>query len=298
MAAATRAETLIKAIKDLADVTAQSWRQAQLSAARGTAIDSARLATRQAIEALDPSRLLFTSEVAVLFDLSERHTLRKLQGPPKELSFVQSREGKRPPGYKSVSRTLEIFDGRTTTKMRPVYVRAIVMSWWESQKKAEADREKEKEIVRLENELKALDQKIKGLRTQRGALKTELQQANARLHAKLLRGTWTMEETVMEPQPYLVSADRTVLDHAWLPVSNVDQIAKAMNVGGTVEWITLHQAITARVWANEGVQRAWHVVWLAAINRADSQAQAMRASIRSVRDSSTEGLADHNKIRS
>jgi hypothetical protein len=306
----TRSETVEQAIRELARVGKafnETWRRAMMDEVVRGDLSRAYTAVADAIESLSPPRSerLRTSEVAVLFDLSEKqaHRVLQKQASKSEPSFRAFREGKIPPGFAQVALTLTTYDGHKTTKLRWVYDRKHVVPWWKSlsvnSTNTEAKLQRERLVEALKKKLDKCDEQLKRLYDQKAQIEIDLEALNiAFLHTKLAAGTRTTTAVVTERQPYLVSADGTVIDHAWLPISTAEQSALVLIEEGTVEWLTLHEAVTERVWQSEKAQSAWQAVWLGAIADSQQQADKLFTDIRVRRAAADGALPLGDRIRS
>lgn len=293
MSANNEYEVLKAAIKSLAEDKTiglgVGWGQTHGHEARTGALDAARQAVVQAIDALprERARRLFTSEVAVRLGKSEKQTKRVLRdGPPTETTFHKMREGHEPRGFEQITVGVKTFKAKATAERhrrlqmeRWVYDRDLVLEWWAARRSKRSKARGELAIERLVKQLADLDARLMNIQEQRSAVQKSLDEARLNLFARLLRANGSLARVTRHPQPFLVGPSGQVLDHAWLPMMSAQAIQVVL-LDGTLEWLTLHEAITERPWVYREQREAWHSLWLAHVQSAVTQADARLADMR------------------
>lgn len=99
------------------------------------------------------------------------------------------------------------------------------------------------------------------------------------------RTTRSLSGVTRDPQPFIVSRNGQVIDHAWLPIDTADEIVAHLNDGAFVEEMTLDEALH-RSWVELARWDTWRAVWDQAMTNASVALNKQRALDRATRTAS------------
>lgn len=253
MTAGGKAETLANAIRHLGE---PEWQHARKTEIAKNLFEQAYAATREAIMGLPPSRWLTVSEVAVLLHCVETTAFRRLdefkteserrnKGKAKDYRVVHYKIARtdpiRGPNGSELTRVeIKAIEAKRALNVRVIqrweYRREAVLEWWNlHERKAPKDGYKKQRLEsptqRLRRELEALTERFDRL------------------------------ECLVKAKVGWLTKDGVIFDNADLPQAPVEDIRAFLADGGSIESMTLGEAMMSRTWLGYGYREPWAALW-------------------------------------